>query len=172
MKTWRSVRQPAAIARLPKDDRGFPITFVALIVDGKPDFTTIDAQKILACIERRLCGMCGERIMSTDRVGFIGGPLSIENRNFLDPWMHLWCARYAMQVCPHIVHDNSRYKKQDLSDGVRSQMEFASDERPDLFGLLDVQPSDIAITNYMGQPVFLVHPTAHANVHWQDTITT
>ena len=105
---------PPGVAARPRDPRGFPITFVTLIQqDGTADFTTIDGQKILRCVNERLCGLCGVGFWDdeTNIVAFIGGPLSCEHRNFLDPPMHVACAEYAMQVCPHIAIDTSRYSK-------------------------------------------------------------
>lgn len=159
---WRDIPIPEQLADRPKDERGFPITFVTLMVDGKPDFTTIDAEKIVACITGPLCGLCGQDLIDVysdkpETVAFIGGPKSIEHHNFLDPPMHEECAAYAMQVCPHIVHDTSRYKKQDFSDGVRSEIVGASDERPDRFGMMVTTSEDVGLTtDEHGQPIFLV----------------
>lgn len=167
MKNWQDVPMPPGIAARPKDARGFPITFVTLIEpDGRPDFTTIDAEKILRCCTESRCGMCGEHWPApwagpnteygpTDHlIAFIGGPLAIKHRNFLDPGMHLECARYAMQVCPHIAAPTSRYAKPKVTEGVdREIFEYVDSDRPEKFGLIAVD--NVRVVAYQGQPVFL-----------------
>lgn len=180
-RDWQSIPVPGALAERPRDDRGFPITFVTLITsDGRPDFTTIDGQKILRCIQEGLCGMCGMDLdldphgdAGNTTSAFIGGPLSIENRNFLDPPMHEWCASYAMQVCPHIAIDTSRYSKPKLDDGEgRELYQGVADERPERFGMLVVETQYIRLARHQGQPVFLVDPVGgvegELEVRWQD----
>ena len=174
MHDWRSVPIPGALAERPRDARGFPITFVTLITsDGRPDFTTIDAAKIIRCIKEHLCGMCGTKLLGggvlTFEVAFIGGPLSIENRNFLDPPMHQECAAYAMQVCPHIAIDTSHYSKPKLGGPEQREL-FAgvSDERPERFGMLIADAEDVGLANYQSQPVFIVDAAAPVTIHWQD----
>lgn len=157
---------PMGIAARPRDVRGFPITFVTLITsDGHPDFTTIDAQKIIACIQQDLCGMCG--LSNETEVAFIGGPLSVENGNFLDPPMHVDCARYAIKACPHIAIDTARYSKPNLGgpEG-RELFPHVSSDRPDKFGLLVT--SSFEVTGFRGQPIFLV--TGPAEITWQEEV--
>lgn len=172
MKGWQDVPVPDGLAQRPRDNRGYPITFVTLITsDGRPDFTTVDGQKILACIKDGLCGLCGIALEENGICAFIGGPLSIENRNFLDAPMHLTCAQYAMQVCPHIAIDTSRYSKPKLDDGEgRSLFAGVSDERPDRFGMLICPFQSIVIGVYQEQPVFLVDSEATVGVRWQGEV--
>lgn len=163
---WQSVPVPMGLAVRPRDSRGFPITFVTLIdSDGRPDFTTIDAQKIIACIELGLCGMCGGHLEM--EVAFIGGPMSIENGNFLDPPMHEECARYAIKVCPHIAINTSRYSKVELG-GPENRELFpdVNPNRPERFGLLVT--SDYDVMSYQGQPVFII--TGPTEIRWQEEV--
>lgn len=172
MKGWQDVPLPAGLNERPKDARGYPITFVTLIqADGTPDFTTIDAGKIVECIQRAVCGMCGQGwpgpyFDEQDHLrAFIGGPLSIENRNFLDPPMHVPCAEYAMQVCPHIATPTARYAKPKLGGPEQRELfQGVADDRPEKFGLYITDKCDIAI--WRGQPVFL--PAPPIEVRWQE----
>ena len=174
---WQSIPVPGALAERPRDNRGYPITFVTLIdSNGRPDFTTIDAEKIVRCIEEQLCGMCGTPLVDDSRlydedhdVAFIGGPLSIEHRNFLDPPMHEWCAAYAMQVCPHIAIDTSRYAKPVLGGPEERRLfQGVHPERPERFGMLVTAATNVGLVNHQGQPVFLVDKAAGGEVRWQD----
>ena len=158
---------PAGIAERPRDVRGFPITFVTFIgSDGRPDFTTIDAERILDCLRERLCGMCGHELGLGENVAFIGGPKSIEHGNFLDPPMHPECARYAMKVCPHIAIPTARYGKP-LENGEREYFDQVDPNRPEKFGLIEVL--DYGITRIDGQPVFLINPFAGTTT-WQEDL--
>lgn len=156
---------PKAIAALPRDPRGFPITFTTLIqVDGRPDFTTIDGEKIARCAQDHLCGMCGNGL--GDQVVFIGGPSSCGSGAFLDPPMHLECARYASQVCPHLAISTARYSKPKL-DGPegRTIAEFVDPDRPEKFGLYLTQGYRIAV--YEGHPIFAAFPADE--VQWLES---
>lgn len=161
MHDWQSVPMPPGIEARPRDVRGFPITFVTLVdPDGRPDFTTIDGAKILRCIGEALCGMCGEGWPAETGpddhlLAFIGGPLSCENQNFLDPPMHVKCAEYAMRVCPHIAIDTSRYGKPRSMDG-REIFPDVSPDRPEKFGLYITD--GCKVVEFRGQPVFMTNP--------------
>jgi len=164
---WQGVPIPPGVTARPRDTRGFPITFVTLIQsDGRPDFTTIDGEKILRCVEEGLCGVCGEDLPelyeSGRQLAFIGGPLSCGNQNFLDPPMHVECAEYAMQVCPHIVIDTSRYSKPKEGEG-RELYQGVHPDRPDKFGLYVTDGYSVA--NLGGQPIFLANDPIE--VRWQ-----
>lgn len=161
---WQSVEMPPGIAKRPRDVRGFPITFVTLIQeDGTPDFTTIDARQIVRCIREKLCGMCGELLPGT--VAFIGGPVAIEHKNFLDPPMHVGCAEYAMRVCPHIAIPTSRYSKPKEGEG-REVFELVDPNRPERFGMYVV--GRYQVVPYQGQPVFLAEPADQ--IVWADEL--
>jgi hypothetical protein len=108
---WRNVPMPPRIAVLPRDVRGYPITFVTLVTDSGPDFTTLDGRKISEVVKLDLCGLCGGPRGAY--MAFVGGPKSIEGHQFFDPPMHRDCALYATQVCPFIVIPTARYSKPD-----------------------------------------------------------
>jgi hypothetical protein len=67
-----------------------------IVVFGKADPT-----KWQECVEGKLCAMCGGALEYW--IAFIGGPLSMKSRSFLDPGMHLECAEYALDVCPWML---------------------------------------------------------------------
>lgn len=157
---WQSVEMPEAIAELPRDSRGFPITFVTLIEpDGRPDFTTVNGEKIARCIREALCGLCGKCFYDdeTNIVAFIGGPMSMESGQFLDPPMHVECAEYAFQVCPHIAIDTSRYAKPKEGGGRVVNPHF-DPERPEKFGIFLTYTSGYQVALVGDTAVFIARP--------------
>jgi hypothetical protein len=106
------VEIPKFLRHLPTF-RGYPIPFVQLIgPDGTPDFKVLDHPKLLDCIKRRACSICGHPMRGT--YCFIGGEKSINLRMFTDGPMHNECARFCAKTCPylaradrgHAVHDS------------------------------------------------------------------
>jgi hypothetical protein len=92
---------PAALARRPVDERrGIPIPYVNETGDGTANFAAIQASKVLTCARERLCGTCGEPLGWW--IAFLGGPISAQQRAYLDPGMHPDCAHSSLSLCPHI----------------------------------------------------------------------
>jgi len=164
MLDWQSVPMPAELVNRPRDARGFPITFVTLMdSDGRPDFTVIDGQKIVRCIQDHLCGLCGTTLFQP--IAFIGGPLAAEQNLFLDPPMHPDCAEYAMKVCPHIATPTARYSKPNLSDG-RVLFDAVDPNRPERFVLYVTDTAQVV--EYEGQPIFMAAPPT--TLTWQEDL--
>lgn len=69
--------------------RGHPVPFTQMWIDGKPDFRVVDPEKSIKCIHEKLCAICGVKL--GEFCYFIGGPLSKQNRLFVDPPMHEQC---------------------------------------------------------------------------------
>ncbi len=63
------------------------------------DFKELDPEHVRRCALFHRCGICGGRIKAAP-YGFIGPDDG--RRCFGDPWMHLKCARLAMQQCPFL----------------------------------------------------------------------
>jgi len=104
---------PDRIARLPRDVRGYPIPFFVEWQDGKPLFPVMDPDKMLACMKRSLCWICGETLGSYK--AFAIGPMCTVNRISAEPPQHVDCAKFAAQNCPFMtmplakrsVHDDT-----------------------------------------------------------------
>jgi hypothetical protein len=103
---------PIRIARLPKDERGYPIPwFVAYFKDGKeaprgepgalPDFRVLASGKRALAVKKRLCWVCGEP-MGVHQV-FPVGPMCTVNRTSMEPPAHRMCAEYSAQACPFLT---------------------------------------------------------------------
>lgn len=101
---------PERIQHLPRDERGFPIPYAAWQPDehgSRPDFRVLDQRRVDECVDRRLCGVCGQALAYW--IVFIGGPACLASRLFNDPAMHPDCAAFAAMACPFIAGPETRY---------------------------------------------------------------
>lgn len=95
-------QMPDRMAHLKLDDRGYPIPYFCPTPNGKPDFRYQDQKKRQACIDHKLCSVCGKRLLDK-QFWFICGPLGLKNQIHSDAPMHAECADYAINVCPHLA---------------------------------------------------------------------
>lgn len=95
--------RPDRMARLPLDERGFPIPwFVHVDKDtGKPDFRVIRPGGIAIAYRSQTCWLCGEK-MGRYR-SFVIGPMCGVNRVTSEPPCHRECAEYAAVACPFLT---------------------------------------------------------------------
>lgn len=126
---------PSYMRDLPKDRRGFPITFTSVkLPDGRIDFTTSDPRKWELVTRKRLCALCGKPLLK--RVWFIGGPKCMEHRLFFDPAMHEECARYSLIVCPYLAMPSYLGAKKHLvPEEFRVPITSSDTTKPQGFGL-------------------------------------
>ena len=110
---------PDRIAKLPKDDRGYPITYIAAYINGKADLGIQDYAKVLSCVNEWRCHVCGEKL---GKLGYFIAYEPIQKRpRFLDPAIHRECALYSLMVCPYLAnpsakHRSSKMLPKDLTD--------------------------------------------------------
>lgn len=110
---------PKFLEHLPRHGE-YPVPFVMMWIDGKPDFRTVDREKIIECYVKKLCGICGHRLGEFSY--FIGGDASKENHAFLDPPMHEACAEFASTICPFLIGERgySERKPPQIEGGIVS----------------------------------------------------
>ena len=153
---------PARIAKLPRDVRGLPITFVTLVnKDGIPDFKVVDLDKRQQAMTKRLCGICGEQLEYW--MAFIGGPISCGNRFFFDPPMHIECAEYSKLVCPYLL--NPKFVSSPLIEAPEFTITVDKSSiagRPEKMGILITKGYDIV--QQRGQDYF--HARAAKEIRW------
>ncbi len=68
------------------------------------DFKIVDPDHVRQCAERGRCGICGSKI-KRGPIAFIGPAHDQHDQLrtcFADPWMHLDCARLALEQCPFL----------------------------------------------------------------------
>lgn len=141
---WRTVALPPRMHGLKRDHRGYPVFFTVapqwpMPEDGvRVDFRVIRLERHTACMEKRLCGVCGTRLGA--ELWFVGGPMCIQNRIFGDAPMHQECARYAMRVCPHLSIAPKGYRTTDHADEKREGGLYLEDPNASL-----VKPQRVVI---------------------------
>jgi hypothetical protein len=90
----------------------YPVPFVQMWIDGKPDFRVIDPVKVVECMEQKLCAICGVKL--GEFCWFIGGESCKHNKLFLDAPMHEQCAVFASKTCPFVSGKREEYSTRPL----------------------------------------------------------
>jgi hypothetical protein len=110
------VTMPPRIARLPRNQVGYPIPwFVAVLEDGTRDFRIADQGKQIQATNEGLCWICGGR--SGAYVSFTIGPMCAVNRISSEPPAHHDCAVYSAMVCPFLSNPAMRRRPVADSEG-------------------------------------------------------
>lgn len=105
---------PVRMRTRPIDARGYPVPFFVAWIDGVPDFRVTDGRKLAACVNRRLCWLCGEQL---GRYGvFVLGPMCALNRTTSEPPCHRDCAIYAARACPFLTRPDAKRRAANLPE--------------------------------------------------------
>lgn len=105
---------PPRIARLPVDERGYPVPFFVQWLDGKPDFRIIDSRRMKACKVGGLCWVCGQGL--DDTFAFTIGPMCAINRTTQEPPSHLECAEYSVKACPFLTRPHMKRREDEFTE--------------------------------------------------------
>ena len=106
----RDVPLPAAMSRLKISDKGYPVPWFALWMDGGapaeygrgvPDLRVVDTRKVALAVKNRLCWVCGG--MLGRHLAFVIGPMCGITRVSSEPPSHRACAEYATCACPFLA---------------------------------------------------------------------
>lgn len=135
---------PDRMKHLRIDERGYPIPYFVPFVDGKPDFRYQDAKKQKTAMDRKLCGVCGGRLLAK-QFWFISGPIGLHNKTHSDAPMHEECARFSMHVCPHLQY----LKSERRSDETMASFEQLRNKPLELFLVRADKVGYHAGTNYI-----------------------
>ena len=92
---------PARIARLPRDERGYPIPWFVATVNGQAEFRLASAAKFREAIQQRVCWVCGMWLYK-ERT-FVVGPMSAISRTHGEPPCHAECAEFSVRACPFLT---------------------------------------------------------------------
>jgi hypothetical protein len=111
----KDIPLPRRMARLPVNERGFPVPFFVAKVNGEYDFRAFSGDKITACVRKRLCWLCGEPLGRY--LAFVIGPMCSINRVSSEPPSHLECAQYAVKACPFLTKPRARRNEVDMPEG-------------------------------------------------------
>jgi hypothetical protein len=101
---FRCVPIPEQMQSLPRDPRGYPIPVIVLRDRaGKAHFTINNPDIAEKMVREDRCTICGGKLLRGR--WYVGGPMSAFHPAgaYSDPAIHRECARYALQVCPHMA---------------------------------------------------------------------
>jgi hypothetical protein len=115
--TIESIDIPRRIAKLPRNDAGYPVPWFVAWFDGAPDFRVMDEQKLGAAIKQRRCWVCGEKIAGPT-VAFVIGPMCAVNRVSAEPPSHRNCAEFSARACPFLTNPKKRRRENNKPDEV------------------------------------------------------
>lgn len=106
---------PKRIAKLPLDERGYPVPWFVGTVNGKYDFRVADARKMIAAVEKKLCWVCGEPLGKYKT--FVIGPMCGINRVSSEPPQHHECAMFSVRACPFLLMPKMDRRDHDYPEG-------------------------------------------------------
>lgn len=106
---------PRRIARLPRDERGYPVPWFVTWLDGKPDFRVADAAKRVQAVREHLCWICGGVLGRFQT--YVIGPMCIVNRTTAEPPCHRDCAVFAVIACPFLSNPKAKRPERELPEG-------------------------------------------------------
>lgn len=108
---------PARLARLPIDERGYPVPYFVEWIDGKPDHRVMAADKMPRALKLGLCWMCGEPLGAFK--AFCIGPMCAITRSISEPPSHLECLHYAVRACPWMTRPHAKRRGAGLPEDAR-----------------------------------------------------
>lgn len=122
---WKAVEMPVQIAALPRERKGFPIPYVAewqhsenpphtleengnilrmdcdcIVGVGEPELGKQCPTRQRECMSERKCQVCSYPIGVDADCALLGGE---EIETYIEPALHIECARYSLLVCPGIT---------------------------------------------------------------------
>ncbi len=148
-------RIPAAMARRPRDRRGFPIPW---FVQQEPlDFRVIRPLGAGQAHKKRICWLCGEPRYEK-RLAFAVGPMCTVNRVSAEPPSHPVCARFAAIACPFLANPRMRRNDKDLPENAEAPPGIFLERNPGVTAIWitrDYQPfrAPDGMLLHMGEPV-------------------
>jgi len=102
---------PARIAKLPRDERGYPVPWFVKWIDGKPVFPVMDGRKWNRAVRDKLCWVCGQKM--GPMMAFVIGPMCGINRTSAEPPCDVNCAIFSAKACPFLT--KPKMKRMDCS---------------------------------------------------------
>lgn len=105
---------PSRMRSLRIDERGYPVPWFVVWIDGKPDFRVADGQKLYQALIGGNCWICGE---TTGRYKtFVIGPMCAVNRTTSEPACHKDCAQFAVMACPFLTLPKAQRRESNLPE--------------------------------------------------------
>ena len=155
MKRATGIEIPKFLSHL-KTYGGYPVPFVQMYFDGKPDFRVIDPERSDECLRDKLCAICGKRL--GEFCYFIGGALCKENHLFADAPMHEDCADFASKTCPFVSGKKHEYSTRPVDETVTTVLEMASPVRPEKMFIFKTRTKTVQRVEVNGSPFIQAGP--------------
>lgn len=112
---------PAAVAALPRDDRGYPVLAITPWADGQPRFGLTSTDRVLICAVERRCAICGTRLVPGEAWRVVSAAEAVAIRDAtergvpfrnaaptVEPPGHRVCMTYSAVICPYLARPNAR----------------------------------------------------------------
>lgn len=123
---------PPRIARLPVDERGWPVPWFVAWQDGVPEFRAMDRDKFVRAINERRCWVCGETLGHW--LAFPIGPMCTITRTISEPPSHRDCAQWSIKHCPFLSNPEMVRRTEGTAD-YRDPPGFALKRNPGVMAL-------------------------------------
>lgn len=149
---------PDRMAQLPRDARGLPLPYMT---GDTGDFRIIDRERWEEIVTRRLCGICAQELDYW--IAFVGSQGNVDTRVFLDPGMHVECARYSIEACPFLSLPHARRSGRALPADGRVYTAPPVRERPPRMALYLTRGFEITVHPGVGRAILAAAPKS---VEW------
>lgn len=94
--------------------RGYPVPKFVAWINGEPDFRVMSNTHFKACLQFRLCWLCGEKLGAN--IAFVIGPMCAVNRVSSEPPSHRECAIFGATACPFLARPEARRREAGLPE--------------------------------------------------------
>jgi hypothetical protein len=119
---------PDRIKALPIDERGYPVPYFVAWIDGKPEFRVADPEKLVKCVKKKRCWVCGQPLEAL--LAFPIGPMCGINRVTSEPPAHRECAEFSVQACPFLTLPKAQRREANLPDDIKEAPGLANPRNP------------------------------------------
>jgi hypothetical protein len=144
--------------------RGFPVPYFVPRghKEGEFLFKFADKQRILNCVRYHKCCICFKPLFRK-RYYFVSGPKGLANHVDSHPPMHEECARYSLEVCPHLFFEKAERTTDDSDGGA----DFQIREKPKEFFLVKADKYDLFLPDGK-TPVISYRPVEFTKFIYKD----
>jgi hypothetical protein len=119
---------PARMRKLPVDDRGYPVPWFVVWLDGRPEFRVADTGKMHRARRHGYCWICGSNVGAVST--FVIGPMCMVNRVTSEPPCHADCAEFAATACPFLTLPRAQRRDGNLPPDISDPAGMMIDRNP------------------------------------------
>jgi hypothetical protein len=123
---------PKRLLSLPTE-RGYPVPWFVVRVNGVYDFRCIDGSKMQPAIHKKLCWICGQKLGAYLAFGI--GPMCAINKTISEPPSHRECMEWAMRACPFLTQRSLERRETNVPENVELPPGIAIKRQPGVVAL-------------------------------------